>query len=412
MGKQTGAIRFTGKLANVVGYRTTSGEGIRERITEVRNPKSAGQNVQRMILATTSISMSYLTKVLNNAVKGKTYGNPTLNYLRKVWMNELRADIANQGGANSRFNVKGENNFALNNYLLSKGSLQGIKLDSFTVGSMPLIFVYPQPAQIESATFSQLFPSVKLGHQITVVGAFRKTDTGEILIGYARFAAKTNENPFLIPGSEEGLYKINPAAINTTLAEGTWRNIQFEVDDSNGETYLHPMVAEGADMTTPILAAAVIVSDKISGNRSTARLQLASNIEGTYPANWESAADSYGASGSQIELPVDAYLDNSVDNPVDSAAEEVALDIVKIYDTRDPIVQEPVQRDSLFQESSYVIRFNKDVTNATFESSSNKVTKTSATGTSMVIAIAALTDELHFNITVDGQVFGGFIGNT
>lgn len=407
MGKQTGAIRFTGKLANVVGFRTASGEGIRERITEVRNPKSAGQNVQRMILATTAISMSYLTKVLNNAVKGKSYGNPSLNYLRKIWMNELRADIANQGGANTRYNVKGDQNFSLNPYLLSKGGLQPINLGLFPTGQSVKIESPVLRSQLTTASFNQIFPSVKLGHQLTFIGVFRNTTTNELLVGYARVAAKTNENPFLIPSGEENVYKINPAAVNTALAEGDWQNITFENDGETDKLFFTP-VATGAGATTPLVACAIIVSDKRSGNRSTTRLNVATNAHVYYPANWEEAAASYGAVESSIDLPADAYLDNSADVPEEAPISN--LEIVKIYDVEDPIVEEPVEKQFLIAGKSYFIKMNKSIAGSTASASINTVTVNSVTDDKVKISLGA-SAEGSFSMTIAGNVFAGFVAN-
>lgn len=408
MAKQIGAIQFIGKVANIVGYKAYSGAAIRGLATSVKNPKSAGQNVQRMIMATAAIAMSYFNEICNNSVKGVSFGSPSLNYLRRVWMNMLRADIANQGGANTIFNVKGSQNLCLNPYLLSKGTLRGITLKPFTAGNF--LEIDTKYSTQLGLSFNALFPNVKLGHQLTFVAAYRNTQTNEIYFGYARVAAKTNENPFIIPTSEEGQYKINPAAINTALSEGDWDNITFEPSMSVPEALtLNPYVAPGAGNTTPIVAAAVIVSDKKSGNRSTTYLSVASNITTFYPANWEDAANSYGASSSTLDVPADAYLNNSVDTGV--VAPEESLEIVKIFEAGDTS-EEPVERNNLLAGRVYIIRFNKDVpTSPAPEWSVNAISATVSGNTITCSITDTLSVDTEATLTVVNEVFGGFVIN-
>lgn len=412
MAKQIGVIQFIGKVANVVGFKSYSGPAIRGAATSVKNPKSAGQNVQRMIMATTAIAMSYLSEICNNSVKGVAYGAPSLNYLRRVWMNMLRADIANQGGANTIYNVKGSQNLCINPYLLSKGTLRGINIKPFNVGTPVEIDAKYSTAM--GTSFNDLFPNVKLGHQLTFVAAYRNIQTGEIYFGYARVAAKTNENPFIIPAEGEGEYKINPAAINTALSEGDWDKIIIEASDSDPDTItINPFVAPGASRVTPVLAVAVIVSDKKSGNRSTTYLSVATNITTAYPANWEAAASSYGASSSTLDVPADAYLNNSVDTGIEAPVNSIEL--LKIYQTADTN-QEPVERNSLFAGRRYTFVFNGEVPTSPAPSWSAAVASavsTSVYGSEIVCNIdESLREDTEATLTIGGKdVFGGFVIN-
>lgn len=413
MAKQIGVIQFIGKVANVVGFKTYSGPAIRGAATSVKNPKSAGQNVQRMIMATTAIAMSYFSEICNNSVKGVAFGGPSLNYLRRVWMNMLRADIANQGGANTIYNVKGSQNLCINPYLLSKGTLRGINIKPFNVG-MPVEIDAKYSATVSGTSFNDLFPNVKLGHQLTFVAAYQNTQTGEIYFGYARVAAKTNENPFIIPTGDEGMFKINPAAINTALSEGDWDKIIIQPSMSVPESItIQPYVAPGSSNTTPIIAAAVIVSDKKSGNRSTSYLSVASNITTVIPANWEDAAASYGATSSALDVPADAYLNNSVDTGIETPANSIEL--VKIYETGDSS-QEPVERNFLMAGRRYTFVFNSDVPTSPAPSWSGNAASavtTSVYGKEIVCTIGeVLQEDTETTLTIGGKdVFGGFVIN-
>lgn len=410
MAKQIGVIQFIGKIANVVGFKASSGPAIRGVATSVKNPKSAGQNVQRMIMATVAIAMSYLSEICSNSVKGVSYGAQSLNYLRRVWMNMLRADIANQGGANTIYNVKGSQNLCINPYLLSKGTLRGVNIKPFNVG-MP-VQIDAKYSTTMGTSFNDLFPNVKLGHQLTFVAAYQNIQTGEIYFGYARVAARTNENPFIIPADGEGVYKINPAAINTALSEGDWDKIIFEPSEDELDAIdINPYVAPGASNITPILAAAVIVSDKKSGNRSTTYLSVASNITVATPANWEDAAASYGATSSTLDVPADAYLNNSVDTGIETPASN--LELVKIYQTDDNN-REAVARDNLLAGRNYTFEFNGAVPTSPAPSwSVGSAVTTTVSGNLLVCAIGeSLREDTEATLTIGGKdVFGGFVIN-
>lgn len=350
--------------------------------------------------------MSYLTEICSNSVKGKAFGSASLNYLRSNWMNTLRADIANNGGADSIFNPKGDQSLALNDYLLSKGSLRSIIIKPFTMGNG---LVIDTNATASKLSFSDVFPNVKLGHQLTFIAAYKDMATKEIYFGYARVAAKTNEDPFLYLDSGSGLYKINTAAINTTLSEGNWDNIFFDLDAENGEISISAYVTPEAGDTTPVVAGAIIVSDKKTGNRSTTRLSVATNIHNDYPANWVEAAATYGATSSQVDAVSDVYLNNSVDVP--EANNTTPLQITKVYEQGD-VLEEPVERWNLLAGRSYNVEFNKDITSVTSDPVVQGFTATKQSNRVVDITIESnIQSNIPFVLVVDGSRFGSFVCN-
>lgn len=305
MAKQIGIIRFSGKLGETVGrkanYKGT--ETIGKRAASVRNPKSTLQAIQRMIMSTVAVSIGGFAEVLSNSVEGKRNGAETINYLRGEWMNMLRVAGMLSPSNTYRYTKKGDSLYISNPYLVSKGSLNPVHCNIVdeTLLEVPEMNA---AADAATATASQLFPSIELGHQITILFAdYEGTEYQEHTgCHYLRFAFKDDTVPALVSG------KLNPAAIDTNKAEGAWRVIEFDV------------AAQTIDLATAmpyefLQGAAIIVSCKEDGRRSSARMSMPLSSSGTgYSAS--EAYESFMANGVEIDAASDIYLNNNVQNPV------------------------------------------------------------------------------------------------
>lgn len=296
MAKINGVIQFTGKLGQVVGMKGRNGRNfMRQRTNEIKNPRSQAQCIQRMILATVGSSIAYLKAICNNSVEGKTNGADTLAYLRGEWMRMLRtSDILT---SRKSFLKKGDNYFAVNPYLLSKGTLVSPKV---TINSSDLSMTVDGMGNNVNVTPSQLFPNIRLGDQITFVGVFINDDTGFPEVKYCRFAFKTDSVNAIISGSD---LHLNPDAIDLNKAEGDWRSLVFNVQNSK----------ISVDELSPydFAAGALIVSNEIDKKRSTTYLTLDPAVVPFSSA--EEAWPTYTGVGTRVDVPSDVYLNNSTD---------------------------------------------------------------------------------------------------
>ena len=92
MARIDGVISVTGKLGEVVGYKGRYGRTyMRKRKYTIKNPKSYGQAIQRMVLATVGKTSSWLKGVVDNSFDGYANGGESLNRFRKVNMQLCRA---------------------------------------------------------------------------------------------------------------------------------------------------------------------------------------------------------------------------------------------------------------------------------------------------------------------------------
>lgn len=354
MGKIAGIIQFTGKLGETVGYGGMRGRRyIRVRRTEIKNPKSNGQNIQRMILSTVATSIGHLSNILNNSVEGRTFGGDTLAYLRGQWMRMLRtSDIA--AGNDYNYNRKGDSGFAVNPYLLSKGTLPNVPVELIMEDYE--ILTPTNATDIATATASQLFPTVALGNQITIIAV---SDAQQQSVGYCRFAFKTDAVPALSQGAD-GFYYINPNAIDLNKAEGAWDKLLFGFDADTSKVSIAPnfIIPEAQDN---LVGAAILNSNLVNNKRSTTYLTVAPEWQGQHYSS-AVAYPTYGDQGTPVDVPSDVYLNNSA--VVEGSGASVELRVVRVYDADGTI--QPIggvyTLDGFTEGSTITVQFNRDLT--------------------------------------------------
>lgn len=95
MATQNSTITVKGKLGNIVGYKGRNGQRLaRIRQTEVKNPKTVAQTIQRLIIATASRAYGRMKTIVDHSFEGITYGGPTQSEFLKQASNDLRAYFA------------------------------------------------------------------------------------------------------------------------------------------------------------------------------------------------------------------------------------------------------------------------------------------------------------------------------
>lgn len=124
MAIQTGVITFRKKLGNVVGFglpnsKTAGATGARIYQSQVANPKTEAQSIQRMKMTAAVNFYRPLTEILNNAWQGQKYGTKSRNYFMKMAMSQAEG---------IPFIQKGDKRFYPGLFPVSQGSLptQGI----------------------------------------------------------------------------------------------------------------------------------------------------------------------------------------------------------------------------------------------------------------------------------------------
>ena len=100
MATQNSTITVKGKLGNIVGYKGRDGKRLaRIHRTEVKNPKTDGQVIQRMILATASKAYGRMKSITDHSWQGISYGGASQSYFLKKAMERIRKFVADSMAA-------------------------------------------------------------------------------------------------------------------------------------------------------------------------------------------------------------------------------------------------------------------------------------------------------------------------
>lgn len=276
MATQNSTITVKGKLGNIVGYKGRNGQRLaRIRQTEVKNPKTVAQTIQRLIIATASRAYGRMKTIVDHSFEGITYGGPTQSEFLKQAANDLRAYFAAnypEFQVTDQKELKGLSwpNDAMGSgigLMVSRGTLQTIPAE---VASDVLVF----GAALEGSTIADVMAALgaKKGDQITICG-----------LSYGEWF--------------ESRYIINNDATDAQLAvtwDPTGTADAFDAQTSVGD---HTLIIDDSRLVVEDCTAYCVILSRKEGNkwlRSTQRLYAVDSA-----AVWESEAD---------ELPANVLL--------------------------------------------------------------------------------------------------------
>lgn len=137
----------------------------KDRVTDVKNPRSSMQMKQRAIMATALRGYSALKEICDHSFEGITYGQKSMNYFVAENARMIRATAPNVNLSLSK------GNSVSNAYIISKGSLPiqtiGVSVvESVKRFSKSISYV---PGDIDFSFFMNLFGATKIGDMVTFV---------------------------------------------------------------------------------------------------------------------------------------------------------------------------------------------------------------------------------------------------
>lgn len=300
--------RMKGKYGGSVMYSSNGKQCMRERVVEVANPRTSKQAIQRAIAATVAKFVSAFAHVLNNSLQSESTKVKTLAQIRSLNMTMLRQQAAQNLGT---YAEKGSMFVAPNDYLISRGTLAGLNPLTGAAAAAGLdagALVFPESVlnceEIDT-TASHCFPTIAVGDQITILGAWMEDLAEGSRTAYCRFAFKDDTTPCFIAG-EDGTRLLNPAAIDQTKAEGPWDKLVFTYNGESLRSSISVSPILGGNVDDSIDMAGVIVSREAGKLRSTAHMVSQANSEyslaNVYPT--------YMDGGTSIDMPSEVYLNN------------------------------------------------------------------------------------------------------
>lgn len=127
----------------------------KDKVTDVKNPRSSMQMSQRAVMATVLKAYSSMKDICNHSFEGITYGQKTMNTFISENINMIRKKIPSVNLSE----WKGE--AVPNSYIISLGSLPSVSLD--TTG--PFVHLNAKPTTI--GQFFDLFGATQVGDMVT-----------------------------------------------------------------------------------------------------------------------------------------------------------------------------------------------------------------------------------------------------
>lgn len=127
----------------------------KDRVTEVKNPRSSMQMSQRALMSTVIKAYSSMRDICNHSFEGIPYGQKTMNTFISENINMIRKEVPN-------VNLSEWNGVAVpNSYLISRGSLPSVSLETST----PFVHILAKPTTI--GQFFDLFGASQIGDMVT-----------------------------------------------------------------------------------------------------------------------------------------------------------------------------------------------------------------------------------------------------
>lgn len=307
------------KLGDVVFYRSEGQQRSRVRVREIKNPRSAKQSLQRMVLATAAKLAAAYEPIVNHSFEGVAVGVASTRKFRSLAMQSLRAAAATAiseefTSIQADFAIKGAPTIGCTAGLpISRGSLS---MNEFTIGAdeaLQLAFTpAEQPITTQAAYEAELAKlGLVPGDQLTVINHFIDENIPVATFGNeSNFAqavrmARVTFVPVL-PENFSGALVVNNA-FNPALVENV--NGPLQVTVQNNIILLQVNIQNLGN-----LMAATLIRSQKQANGSF-KYSSANLVANTASFDWNNAQEvypSYMDGAEDIQVGDQLYLRNAV----------------------------------------------------------------------------------------------------
>lgn len=297
-----------GKVGDLVFARVNGQQVTRARATEVKNPQTQAQMIQRIILNTVIQAYSRMSEICDHSFEGVPVGQKSMAKFMRENLSKIRQMVAAYVAENGTFEgcyafaPKGLNIFTPNSYVIATGTLPQISLVEVTPANGAQISIVGAGAV---PTYAEICASLGLdrGDQLTFVGQELYTD-GRAAFKFARV--------ILDPRADDGtaLEMSTPFLNGDQINKPSPRNEGSEISFASTASTLNFDLGANS-----MFGGAVIVSrQKADGSwlRSNTEILLAEAIPYALVGAFDmEAAYQYSMSGG-IDLESDRYLNNAL----------------------------------------------------------------------------------------------------
>ena len=138
----------------------------KDRVTDVKNPRSSMQMKQRATMATAMRGYSALKEICDHSFEGITYGQKSMNYFVSENARMIRSAAPSVNLSLSK------GNSVSNAYIISKGTLPEVKVTTSTSGNKLIFKMSTNGIVTESPNFGEFlscFGAINIGDLVTIV---------------------------------------------------------------------------------------------------------------------------------------------------------------------------------------------------------------------------------------------------
>lgn len=211
----------------------------KDRLTEVKNPRSSLQMIQRAYMATALRGYSTLKEICDHSYEGVAYGQKSMNYFVSMNANMLRKDTPNINLSLSK------GNSISNAYIIAKGSLPMQTIEVKVVQEVKRFTktIEYVPGDFKFSNFVKIFGASEIGDMVTFVHLVSNPGDDASLY-WIRFKL-TNEN-------KEKTLDIEsfPANLLKSLSEGT--DYETNINNFSPDDFPFNLMNSGANVTLTI----------------------------------------------------------------------------------------------------------------------------------------------------------------
>lgn len=266
----------------------------KDRVTDVKNPRSTAQMKQRAIMATALRGYSALKEICDHSFEGVTYGQKSMNYFVSENTRMIRSAAPNVNLSLSK------GNSVSNAYIISKGSLPEVQLVSDNVDTERK-FMHGLP-ELNSYTFGAIMADMGanvIGDMVTIV-MLEDNPGSNASVYWIRLKLTEANKSIVIQTNEQGVN------ILSSLIEGT--DYETNIDNFSVGDFPITLMTTGGDIYLSF-GTKVITSDPkskslgiiVSRKTDTGWLRSPSTMVDLFETyNYAEALASYPESGEKI----------------------------------------------------------------------------------------------------------------
>ena len=290
-----------GKVGDLVFSRSNGKQITRARASQVRNPQTESQMIQRIVLNTVAQAYSKFINITDHSFEGVNGAQKSMSYFMRRNMDNLRTRLQNdiaEGydlGSIYAFTPVGSNEYSANEYIMSKGTLPEI-VAGFATGN---VAKFALSANTYQAVLNDY--GLQRGDQLTLI-VTQGTTGANTSFYYARVILDPTNADGTAASLNSPLIADDAINLPNPRNEGTFNTLAFDAADGVKYNFSNQVVS----------GACVIVSRKnTDGSWLRSNATLAQNMSAV--AGWQKSMqeclDLFASGG--IETLNTRYLNNA-----------------------------------------------------------------------------------------------------